>query len=53
MRGVGAGGYYDPAGASVLARYTYLLGVFIIPATGIFIVTQRVETLGRPIRGSP
>jgi len=26
------------------ARYTYLLGVFIIPATGIFIVTQRVET---------
>lgn len=40
MPGVRAGGYYGPAGARKRSpQYTYLLRVFIIPATGIFIVT--------------
>ncbi|KYN03697.1 hypothetical protein ALC62_05393 [Cyphomyrmex costatus] len=40
MHGVRAGGYYGPAGARKRSpQYTYLLRIFIIPATGIFIVT--------------
>lgn len=50
MLGVRTGGYYDPAGAranafSLSTVYLYLLRVFIIPATGIFIVTTLKRAL--------
>lgn len=53
MHGVRAGGYYGPAGARKRSpQYTYLLRVFIIPATGIFIVTtlKRAARASRPRR---
>lgn len=49
MLGVRAGGYYGPAGAHKRSpQYTYLLRVFIIPATGIFIVTTLKRTARAP-----
>jgi len=51
MHGVRAGGYYGPAGARKRSpQYTYLLRIFIIPATGIFIVTTLETSRSRPHR---
>ncbi|KYM75600.1 hypothetical protein ALC53_14028 [Atta colombica] len=51
MHGVRAGGYYGPAGARKRSpQYTYLLRIFIIPATGIFIVTTLETSRPRPHR---
>ncbi|KYN36125.1 hypothetical protein ALC56_09548, partial [Trachymyrmex septentrionalis] len=51
IHGVRAGGYYGPAGARKRSpQYTYLLRIFIIPATGIFIVTTLETSRPRPRR---